>query len=100
MPDMHGYLLCQPNGGDSPVATTHCLRNHPGDAKDLSRMSGTLEEGTPKNQLGGFSAIDFDTESNSWFVLSDRGPADGATSYECAASIHDGNRSRKGKPPS
>jgi hypothetical protein len=54
-----------------------------GDSLDLSDLSGFLETGTPANQLGGFSAIDYSGEGNRYFVLSDRGPGDGAASFAC-----------------
>ena len=55
----------------------------PGSARDGTEQPGTLEEGTPRNQLGGFSAIEYAGEPGRWFVLSDRGPADGAAAFEC-----------------
>ena len=55
----------------------------PGDATDLSALAGTLETGTPFNQLGGFSAIEYTGEGNRYLVLSDRGPGDGAASFPC-----------------
>lgn len=61
----------------------------PGDTRDRTGWEGTLEEGTPIGQLGGFSAIERIPGSEgvsgdaSYWVLSDRGPADGAASYPC-----------------
>ena len=55
----------------------------PGTAKDATQESKTLEEGTPTNQLGGFSAIEYSGKDDLFWVLSDRGPADGAASYPC-----------------
>jgi hypothetical protein len=54
-----------------------------GDAGDLSVSSHRLETGTPANQLGGFSAIDYSGDGDTYWVLSDRGPGDGAASYAC-----------------
>ncbi len=55
----------------------------PGTARDRTEQPGILEEGTPRNQLGGFSAIEYSGQPGRWLVLSDRGPADGAAAYEC-----------------
>jgi len=54
-----------------------------GTAKDASPQSKELEEGTASNQLGGFSAMDYSGQENLFWVLGDRGPADGAASYPC-----------------
>lgn len=54
-----------------------------GDSRDLSGLTGTLETDTPVDQLGGFSAIDYSGIGNRYFVLSDRGPGDGAASFPC-----------------
>lgn len=54
-----------------------------GDLHDLSGLSGTLETDTPADQLGGFSAIEYSGEGSRYFVLSDRGPGDGAASFAC-----------------
>ncbi|MCY2976340.1 MAG: esterase-like activity of phytase family protein [Planctomycetota bacterium] len=54
-----------------------------GASKDAIEESQTLEEGTPSNQLGGFSAIEYSGKNSLFWVLSDRGPADGAASYPC-----------------
>jgi hypothetical protein len=55
----------------------------PGTSKDAIEESQTLEDGTPSNQLGGFSAIEYSGKDNLFWVLPDRGPADGAASYPC-----------------
>jgi hypothetical protein len=55
----------------------------PGTAKDATDDRQKLEEGTPTNQLGGFSAIEYSGKDDLFWVLSDRGPADGAASYPC-----------------
>ena len=54
-----------------------------GDLHDLSGLSGILETDTPADQLGGFSAIEYSGEGSRYFVLSDRGPGDGAASFAC-----------------
>ncbi len=73
---------------DSPplaVSKTEFLANGSlaGTARDLSGFGGRLEEGTPMDRIGGFSAIEFSGSKNQYWVLADRGPADGATSYHC-----------------
>ncbi len=55
----------------------------PGAQTDKSGLEGKLETGSPANALGGFSAIDYSSESDEYYVLSDRGPADGAASFAC-----------------
>jgi hypothetical protein len=55
----------------------------PGDASDQSGLSGTVENGTPLNRLGGISAIDFDSATGTYWAASDRGPSDGAVSWPC-----------------
>ncbi len=54
-----------------------------GTASDQSEATGQLEEGTPTNQIGGFSAIEYSGRDDRYWVLADRGPADGAASYPC-----------------
>ncbi len=60
-----------------------------GSATDLSGDSGTLEEGSPRNRLGGFSAIEYSGSNNRFMLLADRGPADGATGFECRWHVAD-----------
>ncbi len=55
----------------------------PGSASDASSLNGTFDDGTPRNQLGGFSALDYTGHENRYLVLSDRGPDDGAAPYYC-----------------
>lgn len=55
----------------------------PGDATDLSGESKPLEVGVPENRLGGISAIEYTGADDLYWLLPDRGPADGATSYRC-----------------
>ncbi len=53
-----------------------------GDAFDTSGFSGNLEDGTPKNRMGGFgSAFAYTGVDNRYVAVPDRGPADGLTSY-------------------
>ena len=54
-----------------------------GDATDLSGLSGGLEDQSPINRLGGFSAIEYSGQGNRFVVLADRGAGDGAVSYPC-----------------
>jgi hypothetical protein len=54
-----------------------------GNATDKSNDSQKLEGGAPANRLGGISAIEYSGADDLYLVLSDRGPADGATSYRC-----------------
>jgi hypothetical protein len=55
----------------------------PGTQSDKSGLDGTLETGTPRNALGGFSAIEYAGDKDRYFVLSDRGAGDGAASFFC-----------------
>ncbi len=58
-----------------------------GDTRDLSGLSGRLEDGTMMDQFGGISGMCKGTEPGTIFLLSDRGPKDGATSYICRFHI-------------
>lgn len=55
----------------------------PGTASDLSGLDGTLETQSPMNAFGGLSAIEYAGVGNEYWLLSDRGPADGAASFPC-----------------
>lgn len=55
----------------------------PGNSADKSNLEGTLAGGIPHNQLGGFSSIAYSGKDDIYWLLSDRGPADGATTYSC-----------------
>ena len=55
----------------------------PGNAMDLSERKEKLSQGTPHNQLGGFSAMDYSPVGNVFLVAPDRGPDDGAVDYQC-----------------
>ncbi|MBX3442473.1 MAG: esterase-like activity of phytase family protein [Planctomyces sp.] len=54
-----------------------------GDMLDATGETGTLEDGSPVNRLGGFSALDYTGEGNQYLALADRGAGDGAVSYQC-----------------
>jgi hypothetical protein len=49
---------------------------------DLSNLTELMDDGTPQNQLGGFSAIEW-IGGNRYLLLPDRGPKDGAVDYWC-----------------
>jgi hypothetical protein len=55
----------------------------PGDAIDRSELTERLENGTPQNQFGGISALDYSGADDLYVALSDRGPDDGAVPYRC-----------------
>jgi hypothetical protein len=61
--------------------------NIPGNDSDLSKTTEKFEQGTPHNQLGGFSAIDYSAEQKLFFVAPDRGPDDGAVKYQCRIQL-------------
>ena len=53
-------------------------------AIDLSDQTDRQENGTPQNRLGGHgSGIAWTGDGDRYFMLPDRGPDDGATSYRC-----------------
>ena len=57
---------------------------------DLPGEVGTLEDGIPANQLGGFgSGIAWLGRGHRYAVISDRGPADGKTTYRCRYHVVD-----------
>ncbi len=55
----------------------------PGNARDRSGLTERLEGDVPHDQLGGFSAIAYSGQANTYYLLPDRGPADGAVPYQC-----------------
>jgi hypothetical protein len=59
----------------------------PGDARDLSGDAALLENGEPRNRLGGFSALDYSDSQHVFAALSDRGPDDGAVGYPCRVQL-------------
>lgn len=67
---------------------------------DLSGERGTLEGGIPASQWGGFgSGIAYLGRGNRYAVISDRGPADGATAYRCRYHVVDIAVSSMGPQP-
>ncbi|HUY91019.1 MAG TPA: esterase-like activity of phytase family protein [Pirellulales bacterium] len=75
-------LLSGPAGLRAEVALLGAV-SFAGDATDLSGQSEPLEGGVPANRLGGISAIEYTGADDLYWLLPDRGPADGATSYRC-----------------
>ena len=59
----------------------------PGDAVDLSGDSALLQNGEPRNRLGGFSALEYSGEGMLFASMSDRGPDDGAVDYHCRVQL-------------
>jgi hypothetical protein len=56
----------------------------PGDATDLSGLKGKQSNGTPADRLGGHgSGIAYSGTGHEYLLMSDRGPADGASDYAC-----------------
>jgi hypothetical protein len=56
----------------------------PGDASDLSGLKGKGSNGTPHDRLGGHgSAIAYTGKGDEYVLMSDRGPADGASDFAC-----------------
>lgn len=53
-----------------------------GDARDHSRLKDLLVGDVPHDRLGGFSGIEHVGDGRYW-ILSDRGPGDGAANYAC-----------------
>lgn len=58
-----------------------------GDTPDCSEDHRILENGELSGRAGGFSAIDATEVPGVFRVLSDRGPDDGATSYQCRSHL-------------
>jgi hypothetical protein len=53
-----------------------------GNLPDLSGLAGTLEDGIPRDRMGAFgSAIEWTGDGDSYYLLSDRGPDNGAVSF-------------------
>ena len=50
---------------------------------DKSGLAGNLEDGTPHNRFGGISGIDRIANTDDYLALTDRGPKDGAVSWQC-----------------
>ena len=72
------------SGSDESIAIEFIGRaEFAGNAVDLSGLDGELEDTSPSNRLGGFSAIEYSGKGNRFVVLADRGAGDGAVSYPC-----------------
>jgi hypothetical protein len=61
----------------------------PGNATDLSNLTEILDEGTPHNRLGGIGSAIAHIEGDRFLLLPDRGPKDGASTYQCRFQIAD-----------
>jgi hypothetical protein len=62
----------------------------PADATDKSGLTDTLSDGTPHNRLGSCgSAIAYTGTGHHYVLLSDRGPKDGTTRYQCRFHLFD-----------
>jgi hypothetical protein len=62
----------------------------PADATDKSGLTDTLSDGTPHNRLGSCgSAIAYTGSGHRYVLLSDRGPKDGTTRYQCRFHLFD-----------
>jgi len=72
--------LPSPANGEIRLVATARL---PGDSTDLSGLTDELPGGIPHNRLGGISGIEYTGHDSRYRLLSDRGPADGATAYRC-----------------
>ena len=83
------FLLLQGSlsASDSPKLEFLGAASIPGDARDLSGDAALLENGEPRNRLGGFSAMDYSGTGNRFAALSDRGPDDGAVGYPCRVQM-------------
>lgn len=57
--------------------------------RDLSGQERLLVNGEPANRFGGISALEYTGQGNRYLALSDRGPDDGATEYECRLHVLD-----------
>ena len=64
-------LLAIPSllGHESPRIEFIGTASIPGDASDLSGDAALLENGEPRNRLGGFSALDFSGKGNIYAAL-------------------------------
>jgi hypothetical protein len=69
----------------------------PGHAQDRSGAKGLLIGKVPHDRLGGFSGLAYTGKGNRFIVLSDRGPDDGATQYQCRFHVMDLSMDKNGK---
>ena len=81
------YLLMMSCSVASPAADQKIeligIGRLPGTALDMSGATDALENGDPHNRLGGLSALEYTGQNSRFIALSDRGPDDGATGYQC-----------------
>ncbi|TWU46353.1 hypothetical protein Poly51_57490 [Rubripirellula tenax] len=54
-----------------------------GNATDECPIEGKLEDGSPLNQFGGLSGIEYDRRSDRFILLADRGAGDGLVNFPC-----------------
>ncbi len=54
-----------------------------GTARDLSGLTEKLEDGSPADQFGGLSAIEYSGSGDRFILLGDRGAGDGQVTYPC-----------------
>ncbi len=54
-----------------------------GDRRDRSGDAKPLEDGSPSDQFGGLSGIEYTGTGNRFLLLADRGAGDGKVSYQC-----------------
>ncbi len=73
----------QPGGHDGVGPQLVGVASIAGTATDFSGLADQLGDGTPHNQFGGLSAIDWIPGTDRYLVASDRGPKDGAVEYCC-----------------
>lgn len=78
-----GFMTVAVRADDSPQIEFIGTASIAGDAPDLSGDAKLLENGEPRNRLGGFSALDYSGSGNQFAAMSDRGPDDGAVGYSC-----------------
>jgi hypothetical protein len=77
-------LLLGCGGASLADVTLLGIGSHPGDAQDLSGLTGKSSDGAPRNRLGGHgSAIAYTGRGTEYLLVSDRGPKDGASDYDC-----------------
>lgn len=80
------FWACTANGveaAEKPDLEFLGTASIPGDAVDLSGDTALLQNGEPRNRLGGFSALEYSGEGMLFASMSDRGPDDGAVDYHC-----------------
>ncbi len=71
-------------GGGWGVVTVLGVMATPGKATDKSGLSGELAGGVPANVLGAHgSGITWTGKGQTYYMVADRGPADGATAFRC-----------------